>query len=389
MPRSRWAFAERPYAPREAQYYVPPPSDPAAGPSGPYPYPSGPLAPTTAPAAPAPPPAPGPATVVVTSTATTTADGGGVGGAAAPSGGSGGGGGHDDGAGGGGGGGGGGGASGGASSSSAPLSVTFSVSATAYGRDTAPATTATTATPPVPPVATPSPGPSPWAARPHQESGLPSWATGAGSIGPRYPWYAGGDDPSAQGSQGGWAPRGGYSGGGGAYPRYPPPPGYGAPGTGFGLDPGYGVPEGGGGGGTPLGAALARTRFPTFLRPLPAARPEFSPAVPFPTAEAAAEAYGSLLGELCDEVGVEWVHELAPRVRQLCEAALMLPVLDGFAATVCGKLDQALRGGAGDGAGALAPGRPPGLSEASAMLSSVLKELRQLRKLNTLRRRMA
>lgn len=234
---------------------------------------------------------------------------------------------------------------------------------------------------------------------------MPSWATGAGSIGPRYPWYAGGDAVAPRASAPGTATL--YP-----YPAPPAPPGYmggggaggylGSSGGGYsagggggysagGFAGGYGggVPVGGAGVGTPVGAALAHTRFPTFLRQLPATRPEFSPALPFPSAEAAAEAYGSLLAELCDEVGVEWVHELAPRVRQLCEAALMLPVLDGFAATVCGKLDQALRSGASGAAGALAPGRPPGLSEASAMLSSVLKELRELRKLNTIRRRMA
>ena len=77
---------------------------------------------------------------------------------------------------------------------------------------------------------------------------------------------------------------------------------------------------------------------------------------------------------LCDEVGVTWVDELLPRVRQLCEAALMLPVLDGFAATVCDKLgrfvqgNRSSRGGSHDAlartAGAAV--RPPGLTEASA-----------------------
>ncbi len=90
------------------------------------------------------------------------------------------------------------------------------------------------------------------------------------------------------------------------------------------------------------------------------------------------------------QVGVEWVHELAPRVRQLCEAALMLPVLDGFAATVCGKLEAAVRGGVlGSAGSALLPrGRPVGLSEAAAMLSGVLRDVKHLRRVNAARHRL-
>ena len=165
----------------------------------------------------------------------------------------------------------------------------------------------------------------------------------------------------------------------------------------------------------PLDAALQQSHTASFLRPWAGLAPQpppgtsqyvrsggnggggrqFSVVGDGGAAEEAA-AYASLIGELCDEVGVTWVDELLPRVRQLCEAALMLPVLDGFAATVCDKLgrfvqgNRSSRGGSHDAlartAGAAV--RPPGLTEASAMLSGLLKEVQSLRKLNAIRRRL-
>jgi hypothetical protein len=162
---------------------------------------------------------------------------------------------------------------------------------------------------------------------------------------------------------------------------------------------------------TPLDAALAVARTPAFTQPgysfglsdriaridTARRRHELSRrSASVGGAAAEAEAYASLLCELCEEVGVTTLTDLAPRIRQLCTAALILPVLDGFASTVCDSLGRFVGPPSGavadvDGVSVQRRGggdiMSVGLSEAVTMLSSILSEVRQLRGINQARRR--